>query len=543
MIFLSAAACSGEPKSLLRVAVLPCSVLIPDASADWMGSGVPAVFAEDLATSREYAPVIAADDSTALLANARYTLRTSVQSHNGQFVVSAILTDLANQRAVLTRELNGPLQAGLLPVLNQLAKDVDKDAAPFATRNEQAFSLYSRAIGAPVQQRPPLLQQAIATDAGFGMAYLALMEAFGQGDQAGLRQTAAQVQMHLGQFTPLDQARAKVALLRLSQAPPGQQQQALLQLANIAPGEVSALAALSALNASELRYTDADAWLNRALQLEPASAELLRQRAMLQFSEGHFADAEKTYRALGPANAPILEIAACRLMQGDVQGANALFNQYASIDQPFLPLARATWLIVTGNRTQAIAFLKGNLSPIPQVRSLGLSQLAVWSSAVGDTATAEISAQEALRLAGNTGVPRQVAETAALIALSGKDWNAFQKAIVQVQPATAHSYIAGFALFLRGRYAEAAQVWGRRLATLGDGTSRVMYAASLIRAGKKDEAKRVGAPLLVPNLLGGDLFVFVTFPETLRAKAEIAAQNGEQQVASSYARLMQMYVR
>ena len=508
-----------------------------------MAGGIPLAFLEDLATSGEYAPVLATDDSAALLANARYTLRTSVEARNHQLFVSLTMTDISNQRSVLSHDLSGPVEGGLLPLINQLAKQVDQNSSNFGTTKEQAFVLYSESMEAPVQQRPALLEQAIAADPGFGTAYLALMDAFGQTNESGVRQTAAQAQLHLSQFRPLDQTRAKLALLRLNQAPAAQQFPVLKQLANMTPGDVNALSGLAAIEASQMHYTEADAWLNKALGLEPASVELQRQRARLQFSEERFADAEKTFAALRQPNAPVLEIAACRLMEGNMAGANAMFAQYAATNQPFVPLARATWLMVTGNHVQAISFLKGSLSSDPQLRSLGLSQIAVWSSAAGDVPTSEASAQEALRLGGNGGIPRQVAQTAVLIALSGKDWNAFQHALTQLQPAAAQTYVLGYALFLRGRYREAAQVWAKRLEALGDPVSRLMCTASLLRAGNKAEAAKVGVPVSIPNLSGGDLFVFVTFPEMLKAKAQVAAQNGEKQVASRYEHLVQTYVR
>jgi tetratricopeptide (TPR) repeat protein len=508
-----------------------------------MAGGIPLVFVEDLATSREYAPVLAADDSAALMANARYTLRTSVEARNNQFFVSLTVTDISNQRSVLSHNLSGPLQRGLLPVINQLAKEVDQNSSPFGTQEEQAFLLYSQAMEAPTEQRPALLEQAIAADPGFGTAYLARMDAFGPRNESGVRQTAAQAQLHLSQFRPLDQARAKVALLRWSQAAPAKQIPLLQQLVTMTPGDVNALSALAGLEASEMNYTEADTWLNKALALEPSSVELQHQRARLQFSEEKFADAEKTFGALGQTNAPVLEIAACRLMEGNMAGANAMFAQYAATNQPFVPLARATWLMVTGSHAQAIGFLRGSLSPFPQLRSLGLSQIAVWSSAAGDVSTAAASAQEALRLASDGGVPRQVAQTAVLIALSGKDWNGFQHALTQLQPAAAQTYVLGYALFLRGRYGEAAQVWAKRLQALGDPASRIMCAASLLRAGNKSEAAKVGVPVAIPNLSGGDLFVFVTFPEMLRAKAQLAAQKGQAQVATRYEHLVQSYVK
>jgi tetratricopeptide (TPR) repeat protein len=542
-MLLLVAACSGEPKSLARVAVLPANVLIPDASANWMAGGIPLVFLQDLATSKQYAPVMAADDSAALLADARYTLRTSIEARKNQFFLSVTITDITNQRSVLSRELSSPLQQGLLPVLNQLAKEVDKDSSQFGTGKEQAFILYSQAMEAPMQQRTALLERAIAADPDFGTAYLALMDAFGQGNEAGVRQTAAQAQLHLSQFRPLDQARAKAVLLKLRQAPAAEQQQSLQQLADMAPGDVNALASLATLSAAQMRYADADAWLDKALALEPANLELRRQRARVQFSEERFADAEKTFEALGPSNAPILDIAACRLMQGDMAGANALFTRYAATNQPFVPLARANWLMITGHRTDAISFAKNNPSPVPQLQSLALSQLAVWTSAAGDASAAEASAQEALRLAGAGGVPHQVAQTAMLIALSGKDWNTFQHALGQLQPPAAQTYVLGYALFLRRRYAEAAQIWAKRVEALGDPGSRVMCGASFLHAGNNKEAAVVGAPLLIPNLSGGDLFVFVSFPEMLKAKAELAKHKGQTQVASRYERLVQSYAR
>ncbi len=482
------------------MAILPANVLIPDPSTNWMTTAIPAVFAEDLATSKQYAPVIASDDSSALLNNAKFTLRPVVDARMGRLQLSATLTDLATQRAVLVKEASGNVAAGMLPLLNQLSKAIDNDASPFSTANEQAFLIYAGAIQMPAAQRPAPLQQAIAADPGFGIAYLLLLEALGPQNQAALRETAVQIQLHISQFTPIDQARAKAALDRLGQSLPAQQEQSLSRIVQLSPGDVSAMSSLAGLKVAQMHYEEAAVWVNRALQLEPRSVELLRQRAAIEFAKAKFAEAEKTLEGIGTSNPPVLDMAACRLLEGDLPGANALFVQYAAGNsQPFLPLARANWLAITANREEAIAFLSHSLSPFPQLRSLGLSQLAVWQSAAGDVAGALASANEALRLSGDAGVPREVAETSVLIALSGKDWKKFEQELKQLPPA-AQTYIAGYALFLRQRYEEAAKVWANRTAAQRDPTSHIMYAASLLRAGKKDEAIKLGVPLVMSRI-------------------------------------------
>ncbi|MGA8030162.1 MAG: hypothetical protein WB992_23700, partial [Bryobacteraceae bacterium] len=74
----------------------------------------------------------------------------------------------------------------------------------------------------------------------------------------------------------------------------------------------------------------------------------------------------------------------------------------------------------------------------------------------------------------------------------------------------------GYSLFLNGHYSEAAEVW-RTVVHRSGGTDlpgRAMLAASLDRAGKTDEARKILVEPFIPPL--GDLYAAIAFNEMRR---------------------------
>ena len=151
----------------------------------------------------------------------------------------------------------------------------------------------------------------------------------------------------------------------------------------------------------------------------PQDPNAKRALGELQFSTGHFAEADKSLSSLGKVPAIQSEIAVCRLLEGDATGADAVFDDYLNARQgqndQFAAIGHAVWLSVKGDRDKAITALAKDQFPQPDLRALALSQIAIWKVEGKDVTGARQSAAQAVSLA-TAQVPKVFAAMASLLA-------------------------------------------------------------------------------------------------------------------------------
>ncbi len=230
-----------------------------------------------------------------------------------------------------------------------------------------------------------------------------------------------------------------------------------------------------------------------------------------------FADAEKILLGIDN-NANILPaLAVCIFLEGDVNRADIVFNRYLSLrppNDPVAPLFRATWLAISGRTAKGIDSLQSANFTDAGLRSLALSQTAVWQLMQGDVAGAKKSAASASQ------IDRRPASFAALALLltRGDVSTAQWRGQVDAFPVNdqLRQTLLGYGYFLNRHYAEAAQLWQQILERSGGGDlrARAMLAASLDGAGKAGEAQKILVEPFVPDL--GDLYAAVSFDQMHR---------------------------
>ncbi|HEX7361851.1 MAG TPA: hypothetical protein VF283_15275 [Bryobacteraceae bacterium] len=492
--------------------------MIADPASEWMKAAVALVFAEDLGTSRRFVPVIANDESSAYRAQAAEMLEATVEERRGRIHVEAFLRDLKTQRNRRMVKVEGPA-AGLIATLNGLAKRIDADATDYSTRNQQALRAFAGAAQtSDTKKQLDALNQAIALDPGFGMAYLSALHVLTTANPGGVKALLAKAQAHEKTFTPLDRARFDELASRATHAPLQQRASAASALLRIAPNNLDALTGLAAV-----RFLQGDekgaALLKRASEVDPGNASIQMNLAGGLLETKQFPKAEKIFQSLASDPDILPDLAACILLEGDPARADSVFKKYLQqIEKskaPFAPLAEANWLAISGKMPQAISRLAAAQFAQPDLESIAWSQIAVWQAAGRNVAAAKRSAAQGAKLA-KAAIARVFAEVAMLIAnadLPPSEW----RAKVEASPLNngARQTVLGYGFFLFGHYAQAAQVWQALLKASGnaDLRARAMLASSLEHSGKKTDARKILVQPFLPNLTGGDPYAAIAFAQ------------------------------
>lgn len=475
---------------------------------------MPLALQQDLVTSRNVVVGIVSDDSGAYQLGAGAVVRTTVENRDGRISIAGTIVDPATQQIRQVVRVQAPSSGGLLPAVNELAKRLNAEATYYSTKSERALRAFTSAAETPnLQNRIVMLENAIAADPAFGLAYIALTEILAQTgqDPAPLLEKAAS---HLRSFTPVDRVRFNAVMARMSHAPLPQLEQATSAVVKIAPNQLDTLVTLAS---DRFLLGDADGGeraLKRAVELSPGNANLRQQLAVGLLETKQFANAEKVFQSIdnNPSILPALSV--CILLEGDVTRADVVFNRYLALRppaDPVTPIIRAEWLALSGRRPQALQLLQDTAFPNAGVRAIALSQTAIWQLMTNDRAAAERSAASAFQLSHQLGLFALLITKGNAPAAEWRD----QVNTSGIKEQT-KQVVLGYGFFLNGRYHEAVQVWSHILQQSGgtDLRARAMLASSMDRASDAADARKVLVEPFVPEF--GDLYAAVSFDEMHR---------------------------
>lgn len=497
-----------------------------------MSLGIALALEQDFATSPRLEAFLANGDSGAYQRGATHVLRTTIENRHGRIGMRLTVTSLSTQRNTRADAVDGPSSAGVLAAVNALAKRVDPQSSAFSTSNEHAWQTYTVAAAAQnAQERARLLSAAIQADPAFGLAYLVLAQTLTRAGDNNLTPLMAAAAAHRNSFTPLDQARFAALVSRTLRAPLAEQAKATAAVLQVAPNDVDALATLGSERFLQGDAKDGEGLLNRALELNPGNATIRVQLAEGLLESRRFAEAEKIFTGIDNNPAVLPELAVCILLEGDVARANTVFTAYlrerAAASDTLLFLAQANWLAISKQPSEGVLFLARNHFPQDDLRSLALSQSAIWQLMDKDPPSARKNAALAEQLA-KAPVPKLFGQIAALVSNGDQEMAAWRDEVnrAPLELSVKRAVIA-YGLFLNGHYAEAVQSWQDLEKESGgaDLRARAMLAASLerlgsgrsdTRTGRSDDARKVDVEPFIPNLTGADQFSVLTFNEMRR---------------------------
>jgi hypothetical protein len=509
--------CASKKKTVLRrMAIVPTNVLLNDAGSDWLKLGVPVVLQQDFISTPFTAPQLAASETNLSEIGAQDILRTKVEDRSGKIHIEATVLEAASQKITSSVDTEASSMATLIPALNQLAKKIDPEAGDFSTKNTDALKyLASAAQQRDNDERAGLLGKAVDIDPNFGLAYFLLLEMAAPAGPARYKPALDQAQLHSAAFTPYDRARFNLISLQLNRAPMSQRTAAAEALLKIAPNDVDGLAIVAGIRFLSGDVNGGVAAIKHAIELSPGNPNLKGELAEGLVQSRRFAEAEKVLADDKSPNA-LPEMASLLLLEGDAARANATAERYfALVKNPdYQTLVRAAWTEFAGDRAKAIAAAEGSTFTNPTVRSLALSEAAVWRMMNKDFA----GAQKDVDAAGKTDHPTAVSTMAGLL-ISGSESPDDWRKKIEGSPLNPQlkGPILAYGFFLNGHYDQAAVEW-KKILDMAEGNdlrARAMLAASLEHTGGGAEAQKIKVqPFLVREF--ADIFGGVVFGEMER---------------------------
>jgi predicted Zn-dependent protease len=556
---------------------VPATVLTSDESLAWTAKGLPVVLHQDLSTSHDLAPVVAVNDSAAYAANVSRILRTSVDNYHNRLILKATLTDLSTQRNVAEFGVETQSSESFVDSADKLAKKISDGAEPFSTRSDKALTAYLQSFTSDQQKQFGALALAVRTDPAFGLAQSNILEVVANQSPEQALLVIQRASPYRDKFTPLDRARFDLQAARLNKAPLPELSKQVKQLLVLAPGDLSALLMLAQVSIAENRLPEAADHLNEAISMDPGNvqarqtlaslylnthqdeaarktlrelsalrpndANVMRMVAEAELATGHLVEAEKAYEGLKDAHG-LMAAAMCQLLEGNPALAQALFDASAALrtKDPLLPLSRADWLALNGDRAKAIQLLTSTTMPSPDLQSVALSQAALYQLLNKNLGAAQQLSQASMKLA-QSNVPKSFATVSFLVAHGSEPEAEFRSRLQSSEldqrgqvPAAAYAY------FFAGRYRDSLTQWEMLLkATPGDIRSRIMRAATLNRMGRAAEAVKDLPRLLMPNLSGGDEMAVPAFTEFIRVRALAEQQAGRTDLSEKLDKAIALY--
>jgi tetratricopeptide (TPR) repeat protein len=452
-----------------RIAVVRFENLGSDLAADWIGRAFSDIIASELGdtpgiyaipTVRIHtietsmggrpatAPGISAERTAALAAGATKIVFGQYAIRGGTLEARMTVEDERTGKMTVLSAVSAP-PADIVSAASALARQISPRLTPYGTKNPQVIEAHVKAfehLDSP--DMADELAKAIAADPNFGPSYRQLAQLKTQHkDIAGAEDTLRQG-LALGSAIPASER----ALLQLQDATlrndSNLRLQALTALAAADPYNADAWQQLGAAGMAAHRYSQATDAFRKATDVEPddgtlwnqlgyataytgdaaAATEAIERYRKLQPPSpnpvdslgdvhlilGHLSQAEEFYSQNAKkfpeffAGLDFLKAALTHLMTGDVNGADALAQQYfdarAKAKDPVIAYRKAQWAWISGRRKAACQQMAQLVSASDSAtgRSVAVhasAELSIWTLMLGDRAAAYEMARKAAELA------------------------------------------------------------------------------------------------------------------------------------------------
>ncbi|MEO8128371.1 MAG: tetratricopeptide repeat protein [Bryobacteraceae bacterium] len=527
---------TGLPR---RIGVLLFENLSSDVSLDWLAVGATSVISSQIASPASIVPVDLPSVRDVASANVSELIYGYYSVAGDEIRFTAQLRNpatLQNERLITA---SGKLAAGVLPLLDSLARQISPAAHPYGTRNETAARELFLAASAPLpDQAVAHLELALKADPAFAPAYLRKIQLLGsRGDTAGAKAALAAASQHASSFSALERAQITMLAANLGGSP-DDRAAALREMAAAAPTDVQALDALARLQITGKKFTDAIGTYQKALKVEPANVVLWNSLAYAQAyagdSPGALASLEQ-YRKLAPNDANVddtlaeihflfgrfdqaersfveanrrnrslvngqelYRAAAAALVGGNVKSAEEHFQGYLALlkgaNDPLLAVRQAMWAYQKGDKS-ALGQLRDvaeRKETPPDVAAVAYAQLAIFLLDSDQRGKAAEEVSKGLTRASAAGA-RNFAGVAGFLAgpkASASEWKARAERAVPGQLAIQRQ-ILGYALLLSKQYEDAIPIWNAAYDEAGldaMGEAKVLLAYCYRKAGRTAEA-------------------------------------------------------
>jgi len=576
ILTLGLVACARkETRSVERLAIIPLENLSADPSFDWAGRAVSTVLVYDLAA----APNVYAQPVESLAGAQSIRASRIVQGYfvvrSGRIEIRATLLDPRKTITVASFALDAPLQPGLLPLANQLAKRLNPNTRPFSTSNAAAFQDFGAALSKPdAASELSSFESATAADPRFAAAAMSsarLLIESGSRDQARTILAAA-MNAHPD---PIDQARLEY-LAATAANDTAARVKALKIMTRLTPADSQVPRELADLQSVQRQFPDAvrsyetvtrldpedsQAWnqlgyayayaqnlaaARRALEhyrqlLPPEEANPLDSLGEVSFYLGDYAGAEHYFLQAHEKNpaefagGELIKAAQARLMLGDLPAADAIFHRYLGLLQRsqgnLAGYQQAQWEFLTGRRKAALARLEKLVPAVEgEAQALALCQLSIWKLETGDSkAAAELAAQAV----SSARTPRLRNLSAVCRFLTA-------------MPASSSGLPAAdaYARLFEGKFTDAVPVLEglyRETNPAADAQVRTLLAWAYVESGRMPQAQQLLDRAPIPLSSGEPLFADLIFPRYFYLRGAVLQKEGKRAEAKQNYELFLKY--
>ncbi len=586
---LAAAGCRrASPPAYERIALPPFENLTGDPRRDWLSLGLAELLAGALTGAPRSQPLRVDQAAGAAALRATHILHGYFRPAGARLRADVVLEDLRTLRVVARASAEGDPEAGLAPLAERLAAALGRGAGSLPTRSTEALRRYAESFGAA--DPAAALEGSLAADPDFAAPYLSLAGLWvARGNAPAAR---AVLERALGRKGLRPPDRLRLELLAATLAGDAEARLVRLEaLSRATPADAEVFRDLAALRLARGDYPGAVRDYRQALERDPGDPVLLNQAGYacayagdfaaglafldryrrlepadpnpadslgdLHFLFGRFAQAENFYLESVKKSPDFagglswFKAAHARLMQGDREGADGLFEQYlrqrSQAGDPALELRRAEWDYLTGRSEQALRRLsEWAAAPDrqPDQRALALATAALWRLNGGDRTAARELAGRALSAAVSPSA-RTLARLCLFVAqpeASADEWAArAARTFSQAGQEPLRRSALAFALLLEGRFSQAAP-WLEQLERQAPPPSqpaRLLLAWALLETGR-DPGRRLEL-WPIPEAHLGDPFRCLTFPRMLWLRAWWLERQGRREEARPLYRLYLKY--
>jgi tetratricopeptide (TPR) repeat protein len=280
-VTLALSACSRTPAGTQRIVFLPFENLTDDRSLDWIASAAPTIAAEDLAGVQGLVSLRAPNVSDGYLAQATRFVHGYFTGAASNLRFEIEVEDAARHKIATSASENG----NVLAAMNAAAKWIAPAAHAFPASSPEAVEAWGRGE----------YERAVTLDPDFGAAWLAWAEKLQQaGDSARAVEVASQALARSSLRSELD--RAHIALFSAdARHDVDAREKALTELARLTPSDAAVLTALAEAAMNARHFREAAAHYRELAKLEPANANIPN---LLGYAEAFAGDLDAARKAL-----------------------------------------------------------------------------------------------------------------------------------------------------------------------------------------------------------------------------------------------------
>jgi tetratricopeptide (TPR) repeat protein len=558
------------------MAVVSFHNLTGDPSLDWEGPALAGIIAYEVSASNHIYPFRVDDLREARQGEASRYLEGYYEKIGDGVVFHLSIENASTHKFVSRMEMDTGADAALLNAADNVADSLDRRKRKFSTQKPTAIHDWGEALVNPdAGQRIAWLKKAIAADPNFGLAYIDLAQALElSGDRTGAAAAIRQGALRGTMLTDYDQAR----LDGMQGALTGDLQErrtALKELSRLVTTDPVTLESMAQIEYSTREFVAAADHYKSALALDPTNTAVLNQLGYAEafngdldsatgaldryrnlapkdpnaldslgevhFFLGRFADAERYFLEAagkgGPtASAELIKAAQARLMEGNLEGADALSKEWAAqreaLHDPAVAVNRAQWLYITGRQKQAIAALQPIADGQPgDIASYAAAHLVFWYLSAGDRSRAQEYASKATATA-NPAL-HNLGTLCRFISIGRADAGAWNIAAGQAFPDPSRAVMRrtalAYALLFSKDFSTAAMVLRPLYQQTGpndDGLMRTLYAWALVASNHPLEAAPLVTTYPLPIGNGEPLFSSLSFPRFLALRAAVRSRQG-----------------